>query len=108
MKRFASSLLALCLAVPAFAGPMKFDAKKFSNTGKMAKKLTAGKNKKTNYGFHKQDESVFALKEPVTSTVDIGGQEKGSVDMKKYDEALFEIVDSVIAMLDHSLKQGKG
>ncbi|MFH2203012.1 MAG: hypothetical protein ABIJ96_07850 [Elusimicrobiota bacterium] len=65
-------------------------------------------HKKMSYGFRRQDENIFALEKPITSTVDIQGEGKGSVDMKKYDEALFAIVGSVVDMLGHSLKEASG
>jgi hypothetical protein len=63
----------------------------------------AGKGKK-DYYFKSENDQILAMKKAVTSTVDIRGAEKGTVDMGKYNSALTEIIQGVSSLYTGSIR----
>jgi len=61
-------------------------------------------NKKISYGFYKQNQNIFKLKKSMENRIDISGEEKGSVDLEKYDNGLMELINATINMMKESLK----
>ena len=64
-------------------------------------------NKKMSYTFHRQNENIFKLNKPIVNLTDISGEEKGTVNIEKYDEALMQIIDAAINMMKEDLKEMK-
>lgn len=62
-------------------------------------------NKKMAYDFHRQNENIFRITKPIVNDLDIAGEEKGSVDMAKYDKGLMEALNAAVAMLNESFKE---
>ncbi|HPG30312.1 MAG TPA: hypothetical protein PKY81_15180 [bacterium] len=62
-------------------------------------------NKKMFYSFYVGNETIFTLKKPMVNPVDISGEEKGTVNMAKYDDALMELLTGAVNMLKTSFKE---
>ncbi len=81
-------------------GTPVFDKYKMSMSAKL-KEYKAGRGKVT-YGFAWSGD-IFNMKKAVTSTLDISGADKGSVDVEKYDKALMDIIAAVTDLYGYDL-----
>ncbi|MBP7653521.1 hypothetical protein KA977_08865 [Candidatus Dependentiae bacterium] len=64
-------------------------------------------NKKMSYSFHRQNETIFKIKKPMVNLIDISGEEKGAVDMEKYDKGLMELISAAVDMMKFTLQKEK-